>query len=279
MIRPIIEYAGVVFDGCADTHGNRLENIQRQAALACTSAYKHTKHEDLLQELGWPPLTDRRTHQRLNLMFKIQKGTAPQYLKETCPPLTKERTNYNLRTGMNITTPLPKTVTYQKSFFPQSISDWNNLPQQIREATSISAFKENLKKTIRYKTNPNFHHNSSKAAINHTRIRLGLSGLSSQRFHYNHINDPRCQTCGARNEDPMHYFLICPTYAAPCPVFLESICEILNDNDLEIDFRRRQFRDLFLQIILRGIPKLNEQTTAQIFTITQTYITNTKRFL
>jgi hypothetical protein len=255
-IRPIIEYAGVVFDGCTDTCANRLENIQCQAALACTSAYKHTRHENLLQEVGWAPLSDRRTHHRLNLMYKIQNRLAPQYLRDSCPPLTNERTNYNLRTGMNITTPLPKTVTYQKSFLPQSINDWNNLPHQIREATSISSFKEHLKKTVGYKVNPNFHHNSSKAAINHTRIRLGLSGLSSQRFHYNHIDNPHCQTCGAPNEDPVHYFLLCPTYAVARPLFLEGICDILDDNGIAIDFRKRQFRNLFQQIVLRGIPCL-----------------------
>jgi hypothetical protein len=136
---------------------------------------------------------------------------------------------------MNITTPLPKTVTYQKIFFPQSINDWNNLPQQILEATSLSSFKEHQKKTTGYKTNPNFHHNSSNAAINHTKIRLGLSGLSSQRFFYNHIDNPRCLTCGAGNEDPVHYFLLCPTYAASRPAFLEGICGILDDNEIEID--------------------------------------------
>jgi hypothetical protein len=278
MIRPIIEYAGVVFDGCADIHSNRLENIQRQAALACSSAYKHTNHEDLLQELGWPPLSDRRTHHRLNLMYKIQKGLAPEYLKGRCPPLTNERTIYNLRTGMNITTPLPKTVTYQKSFFPQSIKDWNNLPQQTRESTSLSSFKDYQKKTTGYKTNPNYHHNSSNAAITHTRIRLGLSGLSSQRFNYNHIASPQCLTCGAANEDPTHYFLLCPTYAAPRPAFLEGICDILDDYEINIDFRRRRFRDKFIQLILKGSPCLNDVTTTRIFEITQTFIYDSKRF-
>jgi hypothetical protein len=179
---------------------------------------------------------------------------------------------------MNITTPLPKTVTYQKSFFPQSIKDWNNLPQQTREATSLASFKDYQKKTTGYKTNPNYHHNSSKAAINHTRIRLGLSGLSSQRFNYNHIPNPQCLTCGAANEDPIHYFLLCPTYSAPRPALLEGICEILDDHEIEIDFRRRRFREQFIQLILKGSPHLNDETILRIFEITQSFINNSKRF-
>jgi hypothetical protein len=124
-----MEYAGVIFDGSADTHLKRLEDTQRQAALACTGAYKHTSHVRLLEELGWPTLSTRRKHHRLNLMFKIQNNLAPKYLTDLCPKLTSERTTYDLRTGMNITQPQTKTTTYQKSFFPQSIKDWNNLPQ------------------------------------------------------------------------------------------------------------------------------------------------------
>ena len=179
----------------------------------------------------------------MNLMFKIQNNLTPQYLREICPLLTRDRTTYELRTSMNITTPLPKTTTYQKSFFPQSINDWNNLNMDIRGAPSINSFKDHQKKLCGHKINPLYHHDSSKAAINHTRIRLGLSGLSSQRFDYNHINDPRCLTCGAENEDPVHFFMLCPTYDGPRTKFLASICDILGENNIQIDFRRRNFRN------------------------------------
>jgi hypothetical protein len=53
MIHSLLEYSGVIIDGSPDIHIKRLENIQRQAALACTGAYRHTNHEKLL---GWPSL-------------------------------------------------------------------------------------------------------------------------------------------------------------------------------------------------------------------------------
>jgi hypothetical protein len=55
MIRPILEYGDIVFDNSPDTYTDRLENVQRQAAIVCTGAYKHTNHDKLLEELGWPP--------------------------------------------------------------------------------------------------------------------------------------------------------------------------------------------------------------------------------
>ena len=108
------------------------------------------------------------------------------------PPLTRDRTNYNLRSGMNITTPQIRTTTYQKSFFPNSIKDWNELDMSARGCPSIDSFKEYQKKNCGFKVNSLFNKYSTKESINQSRIRLGLSGLSSQRHDYNHIDSPKC---------------------------------------------------------------------------------------
>jgi hypothetical protein len=279
MVRPILEYGNIIYDGSSDTSLDRLENVQRQAALACTGAYRHTHHETLLKDLSWPPLSIRRKNHRLNVMYKIQNGLTPPYLSNECPPLTRERTNYNLRTGMNITIPPLRTTSYQKSFFPHTITDWNNLEDNIKNLPSIDCFKENLKKISSPKPNPLFHHDGSKAAINHTRIRLGLSGLCSHRYNYKHINDPKCPTCDASCEDPTHYFLTCPTYNAQRHNFLIDICEILFTNDIEVDFTRRLYRTFFINTILKGSEDLTYQENQRIFTLTKTYILDSHRFL
>jgi hypothetical protein len=60
MILPIMEYGDIIYDGSADLHLKRLDNIQRKAALSCTGAYRHTNNDRLLEELGWPSLSKRR---------------------------------------------------------------------------------------------------------------------------------------------------------------------------------------------------------------------------
>ena len=87
MIRPLLEYDDVIFDGSADIHLKKLEDVQRQAALACTGAYRHTKHVILLDELGLPPLALRRKNHRMSQMYKIQMGLPPPlFNKFVCPP-------------------------------------------------------------------------------------------------------------------------------------------------------------------------------------------------
>jgi hypothetical protein len=164
MIHPLLEYGDVIFDGSPDINVKRLEDVQRQAALTCTGAYKHTKHTALLDELGWPPLALRRKHHRMSIMFKIQKGLIPQYLIIACPPLTRDRTIYNLRSGLDITTFQTRTTTYQKSFFPQSVKDWNGLDKILRATNTLDTFKDHQKKNAGYKTNKLFHHRSNASA-------------------------------------------------------------------------------------------------------------------
>jgi hypothetical protein len=278
MIRPILEYGDIIFDGCPDYCADRLEKVQRHAAIACNGAFRHTKHENLLEELGWPPLSHRRKHHRMNVMFKLQRGLAPPYLLGNCPPLARDRTSYNLRTGSNITMPQIKTSTYQNSFFPQSINDWNELVNVDRELKSISTFKDHQKKKSGYKINHLYHLYSSKAATNHTRIRLGLSGLASQRFHYNHITDPKCIKCDAKVEDPVHYFLSCPQYATHRVELINEICHILQYNRFEVDFTKASFRKFFINLILKGCPLLSDVDNGIIFVFTQNYICKTQRF-
>ena len=48
MVCPIIEYGGVLFDGCPKKHTDPLDKVQREAGLVCTGAYKHTKNSALM---------------------------------------------------------------------------------------------------------------------------------------------------------------------------------------------------------------------------------------
>jgi hypothetical protein len=211
-------------------------------------------------------------------MFKLQRGMAPYYLLNICPPLTRDRTTYNLRTGSNITMPQIKTSTYQKSYFPQSIKDWNELAYKDREIGTIATFKEYQKKKLGYKINHTYHLYSSRAAVNHTRIRLGLSGLASQRHDYKHIKDPKCIKCNAKVENPAHYFLNCPAYAAHRAEFLAETCHILQINGIGVDLTRVRSRTFFINTILKGSLLLDDLNNGIIFTFTQEYIRKTQRF-
>ena len=86
-IRPKLEYGTCLFWGnITQRLAEDLENIQRQALLSVTNAYRHTSHTKLLLETGIEPLTVRRKYFGLCQLYKICNGHTPNYLKDLLPP-------------------------------------------------------------------------------------------------------------------------------------------------------------------------------------------------
>jgi hypothetical protein len=55
-VRPILEYADVVWDNCPNYIKEKLEHINYEAACIITGATKLTNIRILLQECGWETL-------------------------------------------------------------------------------------------------------------------------------------------------------------------------------------------------------------------------------
>ena len=68
MIRPILEFGDIIYDSTTLSTGQSLESFQRQAAIICSGAYRHTSYTSLLHELGWEELSTRRKHHKLILL-------------------------------------------------------------------------------------------------------------------------------------------------------------------------------------------------------------------
>ena len=62
-IRPLLEYADVVWNNCTQYESNELDNIQNEAARIVTGATKLASIDSLHTETGWETLGSRRkTH-------------------------------------------------------------------------------------------------------------------------------------------------------------------------------------------------------------------------
>ena len=65
-IRPIIEYGDFIYDHCPKYLGNRLEQLQMEAARIFTGAMRQTSADKILTEVGWERLECRRKFDKLN---------------------------------------------------------------------------------------------------------------------------------------------------------------------------------------------------------------------
>ena len=61
-MRPLLEYAAVVWDGCTVYEKENLERIQYEAARIVTGLTRSVSIDNLMKEIGWVSLADRRNH-------------------------------------------------------------------------------------------------------------------------------------------------------------------------------------------------------------------------
>ena len=92
-------------------------------------------------------LDQRRMFRRLTQFFKIMTGLTPEYLRILIPPLREHLFGDRYTNVLN--TFLCRTDRFQNSFFPDSISMWNDLGPELRGAETLSMFKRNILKIYR----------------------------------------------------------------------------------------------------------------------------------
>ncbi len=208
-MRPILEYAGIVWDGCTINEKTSLEKLQYEAARVVTGLTRSVSIENLLKEIGWVSLSDRRLMQKLIIVYKHKHENLPSYLEDIFPPLVSDQTPYALRNNDNFETVSRRTEIYSRSFIPSAISLWNNLDSDIRDAESIHVFKNKLKLLYKPPDVPSYFLVGDRLlSVLHSRIRNKCSNLNGDLFRNHLSNNPAC-VCGHDYEDADHFFFNC----------------------------------------------------------------------
>jgi len=281
MIRAVMEYGDVIFDSSPDYCLKLLDDVQREAALACTSGYLRTPTATLYKELAWEPLTNRRKNHRLSIMYKIQNNLTPEYLRNACPPLRGDLVHYQLRNQGDLTQVNAHSALYYNSFFPRTIRDWNNLSMDLRQKPSLESFKSNLIKKSGITKFKYFSHSIGRAGIHHCRMRMGLSALAHQRGVFNLTDATYCINCGHPREDLEHFFFFCPTYRAQRTLLLTNTAHLFDTNLETVLFgiQTQMGRSYLINILLRGDESFDLPKNIELFQLVQTYIFHSNRFI
>ena len=259
-IRPLLEYADVVWDNCTQYEANELEQIQNEAARIVTGATKLVSIQSLLSETGWESLTSRREKHKLILYYKMQNGLTPDFLSSLVPPTVGSTTTYNLRNFSNLQTVHASSQLYYKSFLPSVTRSWNELSEDKRNSTSVAVFKSKLQCNVR--SPPSFFFDGKRTGqIHHARLRLNCSSLSQHLFSKNIVESPLCE-CGAV-EDTKHFLLECHRYRNLRVELNNTISLICPPT---------------LNILLHGSSELTDSDNKKIFLAVHDFIVKSKRF-
>ena len=142
LVRPVLEYAGPVWDACSRTDSLRLERAQLSIARAILRASRQSlSNRDVLTRIGWPTLAWRRRRYKLFLFWQLTKGQGPPPL--AVPACVSTRASQTLR-KRTIEMPLCRSELRRWSFLPSCITLWNSLPLSITSCSSSSSFLSSL---------------------------------------------------------------------------------------------------------------------------------------
>ena len=106
---------------------------------------------------------------------------APLYLSSLVPPLVQNASRYNLRNSNDTQTIASRTTLFYNSILPSSIRDWSRLNPDIRNASTLDAFKHKLNQSLPV-IPKHYYSGIRKYQIWYTRIRTGCSSLKNDLF-------------------------------------------------------------------------------------------------
>ena len=136
IIRSQLDIADAIYDQAYNSrfHEN-LEVIQYNACLEITGTIGRTSLEKLYLELGLESLKSRRWFRKICHFYKILNEKSPSYLFDLIPNLNRVR---ETRHSNNIPAIHTRHNYFKNSFFPSTISEWNNLDCKIRNSKSLN---------------------------------------------------------------------------------------------------------------------------------------------
>ena len=129
LVRPVLDYGSSIWDPPGVVLQEELESVQKRAARFVTGNYNYETGSmtGILGQLKWESLKKRRKDNRLILLYKGLKGKAIVPTDDLTPKTRRCRNQHS----MAFQTPIANTDVYKGSFFPQTIRDWNALPDSL----------------------------------------------------------------------------------------------------------------------------------------------------
>ena len=148
IIQPHFDYAISVWGQTSKSNINALQRLQNRAARIITGIYDWTESvSKLITALGWMTIEQRVKYFTLILTYKCLNGKAPSYLTDT---FTIHESVYNTRLcdGFNLTPPKVNIELFKHSFLFTGSVGFNSLPKHLKQCSTLTAFKKELRSIL-----------------------------------------------------------------------------------------------------------------------------------
>ena len=200
-------------------------------------------------------------------MHKIIDEKTPKYLRDCLPP------------NRNVVLDLPyvfqefrtRTDRYAGSFFPNTITLWNNFISDFQNLPTFLTLKTHLISLFRPQAKPVFGIHDPISLRNLFQLRVGLSKLRHHKKCHNFADTPSdiC-LCKLGTENTDHFFHLCPFYDSHRTVLRSKVDAVLARNDISLLISSTLY--------LYGHDSLSYQDNHEIIMATLEFILSSNRF-
>lgn len=144
-ILPLVDYGSNTWGTTTSTNIDRLLKLQKRAARIILQADFTTPSTLMFSELGWQSVPKRILYNKAVLTYKAINNMTPEYISDLLTPMSMAHVR-SLRSSDNGTLKVPRSrsALFDRSFSYSAPKLWNNLPQTVRESTSLHIFKNQV---------------------------------------------------------------------------------------------------------------------------------------
>ena len=123
---------------------DRLQRLQNRAGRIITFSDYNRRSVDILRDLRWDSLEQRRSKQLAISVFKSLNNLYPESLKNVFKP-TSGVHSYNVRgASNNVFVPRPRTEAAKRAFSYRGAVMWNGLENMLKDEVNLNSFKSAL---------------------------------------------------------------------------------------------------------------------------------------
>ena len=126
-----ITYGICLWGHCTDNHARQAQILLNQAGRFVTGMGRTARSRDIMVQCGWLNIRELASYHTLVQFFKTIRSGVPIAIS----------TNIEIDDDLLVSTARPRLLLTKGTFRVQATSQWNNLPDFLRNETSIGRFK------------------------------------------------------------------------------------------------------------------------------------------